>query len=168
MRTLCPRFNTHRMVSEYTERFYLAAHRRWGHLGANGGAAARGLAAWKTRVQDAWEQVRVARVEADDVRPLRVGEELKVRAWLALGPLSAADVAVELYHGVVDTSGEIVEGETSPMTASAAQDNGTYLFSGCLPCKVSGRRGYTVRVMPFHRDLRPLCESRLIAWAGGC
>ncbi len=167
MRTLCPHFNTHRMVSEYTERFYLAAHRRWGRLGADGGAPVRELAAWKTRVQDAWEQVKIARVEADDVPSLRVGEELEVRAWLALGPLSPDEVAVELYHGLVDTSGEIVGGEASPMTSSAAQENGTHLFSGRLPCEASGRRGYTVRVMPFHRELGAPCESRLIAWAGG-
>ena len=167
METLCPRFNTHRMVSEYAESFYLHAHGRWNHLGMDRGAPARDLAAWRTIVQDAWGQVRIARVEADHVRSLRVGEELEVRAWLDLGALSPADVAVELYHGQVDTRGEIVGGETSPMTAATEQVNGARLFRGSFPCRDSGRRGYTVRIMPFHRDLGASCEARLIAWAGG-
>ena len=53
-RNLSPFFNTHRMVQEYTERFYLPAATSYRRLTAEGMAGAKALAAWKVRVQQEW------------------------------------------------------------------------------------------------------------------
>src|SRR5207249_1313608 len=63
MRLLCPVYNTHRMVSEYAERFYFPANARYRKLTANGLEGARALVAWKQRLDEKWAQVKVEKVE---------------------------------------------------------------------------------------------------------
>ena len=54
-----------------------------------------------------WPQVRVGNVEAAGADPMHVGGELEVKAKVNLGPLSPDDVQVQLFHGLVDSMGEI-------------------------------------------------------------
>jgi len=39
------------------------------------------------------------------------------------------------------------------------------LFGAVIPCRSSGTRGLTVRVLPHHEDLGHPHETGLIAWA---
>lgn len=108
--TLSPFFNTHRMVQEYTERFYLpaaASHRR---LTADGTAGAKALAAWKARVQQGWSQVHIEAIEAGLPAELQVGRELRVQARVRLGILTPDDVRVELLVGQVNALAVVAEG----------------------------------------------------------
>jgi starch phosphorylase len=109
--------------------------------------------------------VKIARVESDGAPALRVGDELEVRVHVVLGSLTTDDVVVELYHGQVDARGQISRTESLPMDPVSEGDDGAHLYATRLPCRISGRRGYTVRVLPFHRDLVSPVESRLVVWA---
>ncbi|MFQ6059490.1 MAG: glycosyltransferase family 1 protein, partial [Anaerolineae bacterium] len=165
--TLCHFFNTHRMVQEYTECFYLPAAARYRQLTADGMARARALAAWKARVQEGWPQVRVEAVGAEPLGELRVGDEVHARARVHLGVLTPDDVRVELYLGRVDAEGEIVEAEATPMQPVGPDGEGNYRFEvGAVPCRKSGLHGYTVRVLPHHPDLPTPFLPGLIVWAG--
>ena len=168
--SLCHYFNTHRMVREYTERFYLPAASRHHELAAGDMARSKALAAWKARVHTAWPQVRIEAVDNVSVAELAVGAEVRVRARAHLGDLTPDDVAVELYVGRVDALGEIVQAEATPMKLtgmdSAGSYAGSYLFeAGALTCRRSGLHGYTVRVLPHHPDLTTSFLPGLIAWA---
>ncbi len=165
MGSLGPLFNTHRMVHEYAERFYLSAHGRHRSLSVDDAAPAKELSQWKARVAAAWDGVEVRSVDADAVEALRVGDDLEVRARVALGSLGTDDVVVELYHGEMDAAGEIVDGEVLPMAPVSQEGDGTHLFMGRLPCRTSGRRGYTVRAMPYHANLVSAQETGRIHWA---
>jgi glycogen phosphorylase len=94
---LCHFFNTHRMVREYTERFYLPAAERQGRLTADGMARARSLAAWKDRVLDQWSRVRIESATAGSLDRVQVNSEIKAQAEVSLGALTPDDVSVELY-----------------------------------------------------------------------
>ena len=82
-------------------------------------AAARELAAWKHRVSLAWDSVRVEHVEAEDGQR-DPGGSLVVRASVALGKLSPADVSVEVVCGRVGDDDEIIEPVTSGMSLDEA------------------------------------------------
>jgi starch phosphorylase len=43
--------------------------------------------------------------------------------------------------------------------------DGAVRFSGTLRLEASGKRGYTVRVLPRHEALAPRMEPGLIRWA---
>ena len=63
MTTLCPVFNTNRMVHEYVVNGYLRADERRAHLEEDNFRRARELARWKERVRKGWPGVQVVRVE---------------------------------------------------------------------------------------------------------
>ena len=167
LENLCHTYNTHRMVREYTERFYVPAAERFARLEADSAAAARSLAAWMGRVRSEWPQVRVVGIEAGPLGESKVGDLLGVRARLRLGALAPPDVAVELYLGALDTAGEINQPASFPMRHVGSPGNGEYIFEASgVPCSRSGRQGYTVRVMPHHPDLATHFPPGLITWAG--
>ena len=167
LRNLCNTFNTHRMVREYTERFYLPSCERFTRLEADSAAAARGLAAWMSLVQREWPQVRIEAMEDGPAAEAKVGDMIGVRARLRLGALNPADVTVELYLGTLNASGEIVTPATFPMHHAGSRANGEHVFEAAgVPCCGSGLQGYTVRVLPHHPDLAVPFVPGLIAWAG--
>jgi starch phosphorylase len=166
MATLCPVFNTNRMVREYAERFYFPAGEHFERLVATGFSRAKNLAAWKARIRSHWPEVRIERVESDGAAQLRVGDKTDVKALVRLGSLAPEDVSVELYLGRVDARGEIAYAEATRMDFKERSKDGASLFGAwAVPCSKSGLHGYTVRVVPRHEDLWSPWELGLVRWA---
>jgi starch phosphorylase len=168
IRELGPVYNTNRMLHEYTERFYVPAARRYTHLAAGDGGAARALASWKRRLAASWEAVRILDVRAP-MADATVGMDLPVQAIVHLGELRPEDVAVQLYDGPVDAQGNIVAGKAAEMTVSGQEGEhgkGVYAYDGAIPCRSSGLHGYSVRVLPRNADLPHSYQPGLITWAG--
>jgi starch phosphorylase len=167
IQNLCHVFNTHRMVSEYTERAYLPATEHFRQLSANGITRAKSLAAWRDRVEVAWSNVTVEVENARPVSEVRVGETFQVRARLHLGKLEPQDVVVELYLGRIGASGDVEEAEIIPMQLDKTSGDGFSYQTRPLTCQRSGQHGYTVRVRPHHPDLANPFIPGLITWATG-
>jgi starch phosphorylase len=160
---LCGYFNTHRMTREYTERCYLPAAERQAELMADGMKRAKALAQWKERIAENWAQARIEAVESADPTGWRVGEEIRVRARVRLGRLRPDDVIVELYAGLVNGSGEIIQAEIIPMKPVSAGESCDFETSA-VPRR-SGLYGCTVRVRPHHADLTVEFLPGMIFWA---
>jgi starch phosphorylase len=160
-------YNTHRMVQEYTERLYLPTARRHQRLSSEEMDRTKALAGWKDRVRRHWPEIEIKQVDVESTAHLHVGDEIHAQATVDLGPLSPDDVTVELYIGPVDTSGEIVEGDTTELEhVGMGETEGEQLFEASgVPCGRSGLYGYTVRVLPSHPDLTTPFLPGLIAWA---
>ena len=128
-------------------------------------ARARALAAWKSRVLDAWKDVHIDSVESDEsVAELGVARE--VSAVVSLGALTDDDVAVQLIHGPVGTNDELTSTAVVAMDLRELGDSaGHYRYRGSFSCEQAGRYGYTVRVVPAHPDLRDPGEMGSVAWA---
>lgn len=164
--TLSPFFNTHRMVQEYTEQFYLPAAMSYRKLTADGIAGAKDLAAWQERVRQAWPQIRIEAIEAGALAELQVGREIQVQARVRLGSLTPDDVRVELLVGRVNAAGDLVDVDAMPLKSIGSQPDGLYVYeASTVPCRVSGLRGYTLRVLPQHPDLTTPFQPGLIVWA---
>jgi starch phosphorylase len=167
--TNVPVFNTNRMVKEYTETCYIPSYRRHSLLTAGQFKKAAELAKWRGRLRDGWGQVRVESVDAPLSDPTHVGSELLIRARVALGPFSAEDVEVQLFHGVLDSHGEISRPGIvvlAPVTGPDPSANGSrvWLFTGKIACKSSGQYGYCVRVLPKNMSLPNPFEPGLLVW----
>jgi starch phosphorylase len=53
-----------------------------------------------------------------------------------------------------------------PLKPSGSQSEGAYVYEASgVPCRVSGLRGYTLRVLPHHPDLATPFQPGLIVWA---
>lgn len=174
---MTPRFNTHRMVAEYTRRFYNPAVARWRYLTAQSCSAARALAMWKSNMKRTWPEFAIkdvkmkvnngqAEVQLNPKQPqLKVGSQLSVRALVKLGKVSPDDVSVELYHGPVDAWGDIRDGSAVRMAHKEASDqDGEHWFVGSVACRKTGQHGVAVRVLPRHADLVNPYEPGLVLW----
>jgi starch phosphorylase len=177
IKSITPRFNTHRMVSEYTQRFYNPAAAKWRYLTAEAVARAKALSMWKSNMRKAWPEFAIKDVQiqikdAEKSRQLNpkqpqleIGSKLSVRALVKLGKVDTDDVSVELYHGPVDNWGNIKDGSAVKMEYNEASGhNGEHWFAGLIPCGAPGRHGVAVRILPRHDDLVNPYELGLILW----
>ncbi|NJD09420.1 MAG: glycosyltransferase family 1 protein [Gemmatimonadetes bacterium] len=163
---LCPEFNTHRMVREYTESCYLPALAHTRRLAADGCAGARALAQWRARITQAWHETGIERVESSAAGLLNTGEPLTVTAEVRLAPRTPEDVQGQLGGGRIDAAGELPGCTRARMVPDGAGGDGRYRYQGTVPVVESGQIGYTVRIMPRHPELVPSVLPGLITWAG--
>jgi len=161
---LNPVYNTHRMVHEYTERYYLPSHSLHSRLAAEGSSEARQLAAWKAHVRSCWPNVRIESVETPGDREVSVGDGVASRAAVRLGGLSVEDVAVELYAGKLDAHCNFTEAIATLMHAVSGEGDLRVFETSYGPCAESGLHGYTVRVRPVHESDATLVPG-CITWA---
>ena len=153
MKELGQVFNTHRMVMEYTDHYYIPAHLAHTAMDADNHKRARELAAWHGKIADRWQQVSLTCAEdAGGEHEIRAGQALPVRAKVNLNGLVPHDVAVEIYFGPLDPNGEITEGRTLRLEHRGESD-GASIFEGSIPGVVSGRMGYSLRIRAHHPDL---------------
>ncbi len=164
MRKLCPVFSTNRMVAEYTERFYLPASQRYGHLIQDHAARAKALVEWRHRMEQNWKDVRVLEVVWDETEAPPVGSQLKVKVRVQLGQIAPTDIEVQGYFGELDADRQIREGQAVPLSLEETLGKGLYSYHGELPCEHSGLCGFSIRVVPSHPDAILPYELPLITW----
>jgi starch phosphorylase len=152
-----------RMVRDYVERFYDPAAAQGDGMAADGYARARALGGWKRNISECWNDVAVLDVEGE-VLAADVGEEREVGATVRLGRLVPEDVSVQLAHGRVGASGEIIDPGLVPMAVEDCTD-GVCRYSGAFTARAAGLYGFAVRVLPAHADLITPMEMGLVAWA---
>ena len=142
----------------------MPSHRRAAKLSVDQLKAAKELANWRKRIASEWNQVRVEGVEAPAGDELRVGAEFPVKVRVHLGAVSPEDVEVQLYHGVLDSMGEIADPRAIALRPDPSRNGSVALFAGSVPCRASGQFGFTVRVVPKHPNLPHSFEPGLVTW----
>ena len=165
METICPVFNTHRMVSEYASRFYVPLAIRRAGLKSNKRKRSLELSVWKEKIRKNWGRVAFRKVEAGATEDLVFGTSLPVVVELFLDSLTKEDIEVEIYFGDVNPSGAIPEGQTETMECTESLGKGLYRFEGAIQCGKTGLQALTVRAIPKHKDLAHKHETTLITWA---
>jgi starch phosphorylase len=165
--SLGPRVQASRMVRDYVSEMYEPAARRAELLSGKKFAKAKDLAAWKHRVHAAWNKVSVVSVDTDSTALVTdLGSTRHAVAEIVLGELKPADVAVELVHGSVSANDELVDSRIVRMELIGVGGSpGTTTWEGSFACDMSGRHGFTVRVVPSHPDLTAAAEMGCVAWA---
>jgi starch phosphorylase len=164
MRVLAPFFNTHRMVQEYTDHYYMPVYETRAAMLADNLQQGLAFANWRSHLQKAWKDVEIRNVHVSEEQ-VRVGRSFVVEAVVRLGDLTPADVQVQLYYGQLTTHGEIGTGDAVDMNSVSANSDGTYRFKADVLCNTSGERGISVRVLPRHQFLNTPFQPGLITWA---
>ncbi|MEN2741238.1 alpha-glucan family phosphorylase [Microbacterium sp. X-17] len=156
-----------RMVREYVIRLYLPAAANDADLRADDFAAARELAAFVKRVRGAWPSVHITNVDATGItQQAQAGDTLDVRVSVALGGLSADDVAVELASGPTNEDDLLSPDHATLRLQAGETADGVTAFAGSLALQQTGPFGYTVRVVPAHPGLLSPVELGLVSIAG--
>jgi glycogen phosphorylase len=162
---LCPEFNMHRAVMQYSDRYYSTAHRHYLALCELNGSRAKQLAAALCKLQSAWPQLTIEAL-VDGAPEIGLGEQIQLSARIRLGPLSPDDVLTQALIGRVDSSGEITDPAIIPMHARPQGDLGSYLFEAAVqPSTGSGLYGYAIRVLPRDFEYMSPFWTGLVKWA---
>jgi starch phosphorylase len=164
--TLLPRFNSTRMVTQYVNKFYGPASRQWRRYSEGGFAAAQSLAAWKSKVGQAWGGVSMRRVE-EPIKRITYGESIELKVAVNLNGLLPEDVRVEVLVGRASKQGQDKDVQAVPMLAEGWNENGN--GSECqyrleLTPELCGRLLYRVRMYPHHELLTHPFETGLMVW----
>ncbi|MDD5476395.1 MAG: alpha-glucan family phosphorylase, partial [Syntrophales bacterium] len=168
IRSLVPRFNTHRMLRQYYEEMYLPAARRAELLEAKGYEKARALAEWKQKIplRFSRDHIRWYKVRGFTGDRLNVGDSFHVEAGVYLGKLAEDEVRVEL---VIMESGEKAVStwqEAVTMNKTAVDESEeTIIYSGEYRTDKAGTFVYGIRIIPVHPDLFCYQEPGLVHWA---
>jgi len=165
IRTICPVFNTYRMVQEYASKAYIPfSIRRIAFRNENRKFPIE-LATWKNKVRSVWNNVHFVRVETMIHGDIPVGTNISTEADIYLDTLTEKDVLVEGYTGTIGPDEKIQEGHAEPMEFEKKIDEHIYRFKGFIPCEETGLSGYSVRVFPYHPNLANKFEVGLVTWA---
>lgn len=167
MTDLGRRATSDRMVRDYVQRLYVPSAAHDVALRAGGFAEARELAAFVTRVKEAWPRISVAGVDSSGIpSQAQAGDRLEVSAAVRLDGLSPDDVAVELAYGRTNED-DALAGDHSVhrLSPGGPAVDGVTTFTGTLPLTVTGTFGYTVRVVPSHPQLVSPVELGLVTYA---
>lgn len=161
---LCYFFNTHRMVGEYTTRFYLPAAKHYQKLCINDRENAIEFANWKAKLYQEWPKIKIKDIKDISFTELEVGNEFDIAARVHLGNLIPEDVNVEIYMGPINAKGEF-EGGRSKAMQFVEQNKDDYIYHAkALACEKSGLHGYTLRIIPKHKNLEHTLLPHLITW----
>ncbi|MDM7323297.1 MAG: alpha-glucan family phosphorylase, partial [Gammaproteobacteria bacterium] len=152
MRSILARFNSERMVLDYTRGFYLTALRNHKAFHAEGGRLARELAEWKARILMTWPKIRAERV---DLAPshLRHGQALEIKVAVDLDGLSAQDVRVECQFGRLSHNGRFALDAHYFLEANGQDEQGRQLYTLEIQPSLAGLQVYRIRIVPWHPAL---------------
>jgi starch phosphorylase len=161
---LCPVFNTHRMVSDYWEQFYLKAAERGFELMESDWDGLRQLGKWRENIMYNWSAIAIRDIRMEQVSEIEVGETYIVQSDVHLGELKPQDVVVEAYCGRVDPSNRYLDTFTVPMGATGIVSEKTYRYQCEVRFRDAGRFGVNLRVTPNHPNPESRHAMGLVVW----
>jgi starch phosphorylase len=153
-----------RMVGEYEQRFYNPIVHRLKALLNKNGLEAYKLALQQERMQNLWKDIRIGLPVQTRKGPFRVGDNFEVTVEVDLGKLNPEEVDVELYNGHMKAVDALEGISIIPMTVVDDFGNGNYRYGCLVPCRLSGRYGFTVRATSAGDGYLKFLP-RLIAWS---
>ena len=162
---LCPTYNSHRMVLDYTDRYYVSASQRYNGLSKDEMKGANDLAEWRQKIMTNWDQIKIHGIRVKNGQPVPVLENLEIEADIFLNELTPDDVDVEIYCGPLSLRDEFTQRSTLRMKAADSDGSGNYHFQGRIPCSETGKYGFTIRVLPSSRQLEAPYTGGLVLWA---
>ncbi|RFD26549.1 DUF3417 domain-containing protein [Mycobacterium uberis] len=175
LQTLGPKVLASRMVRDYVEHYYLpAAQSLRRTVAAPEGddtagevfSAARELAAYRRRVEEAWPMIDITDVDSTGLPDTPVlGLKLTLTATVQLAGLDPGEVTVQAVLGRVDSSDMLLDPVTVEMAHTDTAEGGNEIFSTTTLLPLAGVVGYTVRVLPRHPMLAASNEFGLVTLA---
>ncbi len=153
IKSITPIFNTHRMVQEYTEKFYLKTSENIKNICDNDFQLLKELGEWRKNIKNNWEQIEIKSITSPKKSEIYIGEFFEIKTEIFLGEISEKDVVVELYYGLLDSEEKISNGNARKMECIEKKGNGLYTYSVKINSEISGSFGYNIRILPYHEGL---------------
>ena len=167
IRSICPVFNTNRMVEEYCTEFYMPNSARWKSFMQNDWAELKKICQWKKNILQNWDKVRIVEVKLPENYSPKVGDRVPLNVKVDLDGLQPDEVRVDAYLGRLDDSGKIPEGYPLPLLPTGESNGSVHTYLGEILCLSSGQIGFAVRCYPWRKELAHNFELGLLTWWEG-
>ena len=163
MATICPVFNTHRMLEEYSNKFYITAAATWKKITADNYKQAIELSEWKKQIETDWAKIKVNLVEFENHKKIPVRTKIPVSLDAELGQIHPDTIKVELYFGPLNSKHEFTSTTCSEMKYEGNDDWGNFHFTGEIYCENTGKSGFLIRILPKHElQLNPYQAGKIL------
>ncbi len=164
MHELSPKFNTHRMVTEYWDRFYVPSAQRYFQLTYNGNRLLKDLALWREKIMYNWSEVAIRDIRMAELEEILTNDPYHVEADIYLGELSPEDVAVELYYGRLNPENQFVDRSISTMNPVKEMEGRVFRYECDIHFKEVGYFGLNIRITPNHPNPESRHAMGLVVW----
>ncbi len=164
MRSICPVFNTNRMIEEYMRKFYIKSHNDFALLCKNNFEKAKQQAKWMEHISQNWKNLSINSVEDTISGELKINDEFEITASVHLGTLIPEDVRVEVFWGYVDSRGGFDAVKAIQMDFTRKTGDGDYLYKVRIKAERIGHCGYTLRLLPNSDENYIKYAPGLIRW----
>lgn len=164
MNKLCPIFNTHRMVEEYWDTFYVQAAQRGLELTKDEGNGLKRLAAWREKIMYNWANVSIHDIRMQPVEEISTDAGYHVEADIYLGELDPADIMTEAYYGRLDPSNQYVDSFTTLMTTAGPIRDKIFRYQCDIRFEEVGHYGLNIRLTPNHPNPESRHGMGLVIW----
>ena len=161
IKSIAPRFSTHRMLKEYVNKFYSKALTNAVLLQRDKFNATREIAAWKAKVLNSWSKVNIERIVTHDA--------IVTEIIVDLDELAPEDVKVEIYYGVKAEGYAIEKPYIIELKRPQHLGNTKWLYrykGNALKNLGNPCWHYAVRVYPYHDKLPHKFLLGLVKWKG--
>ncbi|HDQ26446.1 MAG TPA: glycosyltransferase family 1 protein [bacterium] len=165
MQTLCPVFNTDRMVIEYSEKFYKPTGLKYFEMSSPGFEKAKALSKWREKVRKHWPNVKIIDFTAPDLADIPSGGSITVKALVESGGLSHEDINTEIYYGFDRAGMDLSDTNTVKMNF-AGNENGLFIYEGVITPPSTGKIRFTVRALPQNTNMTAKFMPGYIKWCG--
>lgn len=157
-------FNTHRMIKEYSERFYEAAGKNFEVLSKDDFKATKELVEWKNHVRHHFHKVSIGDIRFDGSKVYKMNDKLDIEVDVFTGELEPGEIKVDVYLGNVGEGLDLVDTNIENLSNVSKNGGDSHAFSGKLECKKTGNFAFKIRVTPYHPLIMDPYEMNLVHW----
>jgi starch phosphorylase len=161
---LCPEFNTHRMVEEYWDDFYLPAAEQGDKLKTQDWSNLRSLSKWFEKIMYGWKEVQIKDIRLNEMIDIEIEKPYHVEADIFVGSLNPEDIVVEAYFGRLDRDDQYIDRDTFVLQSSGRVDDHTIKYTGDMRFRKTGQFGINIRVCPNHPNPKVRQSMGMVLW----
>lgn len=164
--SLCPVFNTNRMVREYTEKYYANAIKNHDSLNVPGFSELKKLNSAIKSFAQHQDEIKILKTNADYDDSTFVGGSIRINSEISFGKLDPDDFTVEVVWGPLDQKEHFHVIKSVEMKRNKKQNGNIQKFdSGDIELLSSGKHGYTIRVYLKMNGFEVLRDPDCVIWA---
>jgi len=163
MKMIGENFSSHRMLLDYSNRFYLPAIKNHKIFSEDNYKTAKETALYINKLKKDWNKIKILDVASPSNTFITAGEEFTVNARIELNGTTNDKLHVELYYGALDTDDQIRDARRFEMNCQRIDDNIAH-YSITVKCVNAGRQGYSIRILPKNPSLIHPFLPNLVMW----
>ncbi len=162
---IAPHFTMKRQLDDYIQQYYLPLFASSERMAKNNYEKARVLAAWKRKVFNLWDGIKVNEllIPESTQESLNLGDMFQANINMDLNGLSVQDVGIEVLFGRKenDSVKKIIYKRELDVEDGT---QGTALYTCSFPISRAGVYDFAFRVFPKNEEMAHKQEMKLVKW----